>query len=93
MNWRLLVGSFGAFLVQLLAAYLVTACGNSLTSADAKNLTNARNLNGEAYQHVGPDTAPGAEIRGARCAVEKVMRDYGVPVPNDDAGITCKRGD
>ena len=88
-EWALILGPSVVPGVLVLA---ITTCGSGLTPAAAKALNTARTSTGMAYQHVGADTASGAEMRLARCAVEKVMRDYSVPVVNDDAGITCKAG-
>jgi hypothetical protein len=70
----------------------VVACTSGLSATTVKDLTTARTGAGMAYQHVGADSAPGAEMRLVYCAVDKAMRDNKVDAGADDAGIVCKRG-
>lgn len=70
----------------------LVACASGLSPTTVKDLSTAKAGAGLAYQHVGADSAPGAEMRLVYCAVDKILRDNKADAGADDAGITCKRG-
>jgi hypothetical protein len=88
-EWAWILGSSA---VGGLIVFAVCSCASGLPATAVKDLSKAKAGAGMAYQHVGADSAPGAEMRLVYCAVDKVLRDNKADAGADDAGITCKRG-
>lgn len=79
--------------VSLVASLVVLAaisCAGSLNPTALRDLQHARTLSGLAYQRVGAETAQGADMRGAYCAISDALQRYNVDAGTDDSGIVCK---